>query len=81
MESILEMQLGLASQLRCEVDLVDLRQSHGAILQEVLCRGKLLLNRNPKAFEALLKRMWYEREDDQRYSEKTIKERLKQWED
>ena len=78
-DELVDRKLKLSTLVKCEVDLVDLAQSHGAILDEIMCKGKLLICRNPKALENLIKRMWYEKEDDQRFSEITIKERLKQW--
>lgn len=79
LNELLDRKLKLASSLGREVDLIDLSQVHGALLEEVLCKGEILIRANPESFARLLKRMWYEKEDDQRFSEKTIKERLKLW--
>lgn len=78
-DDLVERKLNLASVIGYEVDLIDISQCHGAILEEIMCKGEILIRRNLKAFENLLKRMWYEKEDDQRFSEKTIKERMKLW--
>ena len=78
-EELLEFNSGLRLKLGREIDLVDLRASHGALLSEILTRGKLLLMRDPAVYAALIKRMWYEREDDGRFLAITLKERQKQW--
>jgi predicted nucleotidyltransferase len=75
-DEIVDLQLELSSFLKKEVDLVDLSNSHGAILDEVIGRGDFLINRHPELYEKLLKRCWYEREDDSRFAQKTYKERL-----
>ena len=76
-EEILDAKLHLGTDLGCEVDLIDLAASHGAILQEVVCRGELLINRDSEAYARLIKRMWFEKEDDGRFIQKTFQERLR----
>ena len=78
-DELIELQLALSSKLSKEVDVVDLSVSHGAILDEVFGRGDLLINRNPELYAKLLKRMWYEKEDDARFTQKTYEERLRIW--
>ncbi len=78
-EQLLEFSSGLRLILGREIDLVDLRASHGALLSEILSRGKLLVMRDPAVYAALIKRMWYETEDDGRFLAITLKERQKQW--
>ncbi len=78
-----EALLNLADRIRLlvkrEVDLVDLRKAHGALLTEILTGGTIILLRDSSIYEQLLKRMWYEREDDGRFVEKILQERLKAW--
>lgn len=76
---LIEISQDLGSLLKREVDLIDLATCHGAILQESLVRGKQILLRDPERLSALIKRMWYEREDDARFSAKTIAERRAHW--
>ena len=78
-DQLIQLSQDLGSLLRREVDLVDLATCHGAILQESLVRGKQILLLNPERLSTLIKRMWYEREDDARFSAKTIAERRAHW--
>ena len=73
------MATDLGQALGREVDLVDLREAHGAILEEVIVRGEHLIVRDPEVMARLLKRMWYEKEDDARFRQITWQERLRQW--
>ncbi len=65
--------------LGLEIDLVDLANSHGPILEEVLVKGERLIEKSPEYFAQLLKRMWYEKEDDARFREKTMQIRMQKW--
>ena len=76
-DDLLDIKLKLGTHLGREVDVVDLAKSHGAILQEVICRGELLINRSCEAYACTLKRMWFEQEDDARFTQKTFQERLR----
>lgn len=78
-DELVDIQLALSSELAKEVDVVDLSVSHGAILDEVIGRGDFLINRDPELYAKLLKRMWYEKEDDARFTQKIYDERLRIW--
>ena len=52
---------------------------HGAILEEALIKGEKILQRSPADFEHLLKKMWYDKEDDGRFRRRTHQLRLAQW--
>ncbi len=45
------------------VDLVDLGRVDGLILQQILCKGKLLVRNDPAAYSRLLQRMLYNQTD------------------
>ena len=45
------------------VDLVDLMAVSGVILQQALCRGRMVLNRDPLLHAQLILRMWYDQVD------------------
>jgi predicted nucleotidyltransferase len=69
----------IAVEFNCEVDLVDLESAHGALLQEILTRGALAINRSPSLYEKFIKRMLAEKEDDSRVASKAIAERIQKW--
>lgn len=79
-EALLDLADRIRQLLRREVDLVDLSKAHGALLTEILTGGTIILLRDPLIYERLIKRMWYEREDDGRFIEKILQERLRSWE-
>lgn len=49
--------------LHQEVDFVDLYSLHGPLLHEIFARGAIVFKKSPQALAALLKRLWYDRED------------------
>ena len=61
---------------RREVDLVDLLSAKGAILFETMVNGTLLFCKNTAIRESLLKRMWREQDDDYRFSQKVLMQRI-----
>jgi predicted nucleotidyltransferase len=69
----------LARIARREVDLVDLSTARGALLTEILVKGERLYQTSPEETARLLKRMWYDREDDGRARQHTQKTRLQRW--
>ena len=74
-----EISSNLSEKTGRELDLVDLDAAHGALLQEAIVRGKVIYKSHPSVFEALLKRMLAEKEDDARFHEKTVAERKRIW--
>ena len=57
------LQIALSHGLNYEVDLIDLQAVSGLILKEVLCSGKVVLNKVPAIYAQLMKKMWYNQED------------------
>ncbi len=45
------------------VDLVDLNSVSGTILQQVLCTGIILINKQPTLYAKLILKMWYNQAD------------------
>ena len=78
-DQILALQNRLAAKMNREIDLVDLRTAHGALLQEILARGVVVLKKDPHAYYLLLKRMLGESEDDARVHAKVVEERKQNW--
>ncbi|MEA3334235.1 MAG: nucleotidyltransferase domain-containing protein, partial [Pseudomonadota bacterium] len=46
-----------------EIDLVDLQEVSGVILQQALCTGTVLLKKSTILHAGLLKKLWYNQED------------------
>ena len=65
----------------CEVDVVDLTVAYGAILEEAIVKGIPILQRSPEDFARLLKKLWYDKEDDGRARRHTMDTRLKLWQE
>ena len=63
--------------LKKPVDLIDLRDAHGSLLQEILVRGLVIKNEEPTVYERLIGRMLGEKEDDGRFLKKIVDLRLK----
>lgn len=62
LERKLELHEALARVLPNEVDLVDLQEVNGPILQQALCRGVLLKSSSP-VYAALIRKMWFNQAD------------------
>lgn len=58
-----------------DVDLVDLSGLSGTILKQILCRGRVLIRKNPQALADLYKRMIYNQTDMMPYVIRTLEER------
>ncbi|MDP0500435.1 MAG: nucleotidyltransferase domain-containing protein [Verrucomicrobiota bacterium JB022] len=63
-EQRLELMRDLAVAVGREVDLLDLHDSTGVILTEVLTKGTILLKRDTAAYSELIRRMFYYNEDE-----------------
>jgi len=60
---ILDLNLSLSASFNYEFDIVDLNKNSGVILQQALCNGKILLNKNNELYVQLIKKMWYNQAD------------------
>ncbi len=69
----------LDKRLSLPVDLVDLSAVSGVILKEILCRGKVLIKKNPQAFVRLLERLVYNQEDVMPYYHSVLRERAERF--
>lgn len=78
-----EQRLALVDRLTCTlgrpVDLVDLAEVNGVILQQILCNGKVLLKNSVQSFVRLLQRMVYNQEDMMPYHRRTLRERVERF--
>ena len=61
------------------VDLLDLSQTHGLLLQQVLTRGRIIFCKDRSRYAALLLRMLYEEADYMPYYRRILAERRRTW--
>lgn len=53
----------LSAIIHREVDLIDLREAHGVLLQQILAHRQTLLNRDPELYGNLISRRVYDESD------------------
>ena len=69
----------LAVGLGRPVDLIDLAQTHGPLLQQILTKGRLLICTDRTRFADLLLRVVYEEADVMPYYRRILAERRQAW--
>ena len=69
----------LAVGLGRPVDLIDLAQTHGPLLQQILTKGRLLLCTDRTRYADLLVRVVYEEADVMPYYRRILAERRQAW--
>ena len=69
----------LAVALGRPVDLIDLAQTHGPLLQQILAKGRLLLCTDRTRYADLLLRVVYEEADVMPYYRRILAERRRAW--
>ena len=62
-EEKMSLAAALETATQRSIDLVDLQQVSGPILQQALCTGRIILKKSPPLLAELLKRMWYNQAD------------------
>ncbi len=62
-----------------EVDLIDLQQVSGTILQEALCKGSVMVNNDNLVYAFLLRKMWYNQADMMPYYRRILETRRKEF--
>ena len=79
----LETRLAIATQLskalHREVDLIDLQDVTGEILQQSLCRGTKLLQKDARVHADLIKRLWFDQTDMMPYRRRILAERRRRF--
>jgi hypothetical protein len=65
----------LSAALKLEVDLIDLHEARGVLLQQILAHRKTLLNRDPELYGNLVARRVYEESDLMPLYEKMLQAR------
>jgi predicted nucleotidyltransferase len=61
------------------VDLIDLSQTHGPLLQQILARGRMIVCKDRSRYADLLLRMLYEEADYMPYYRRILAERRQAW--
>ena len=69
----------LAAAVGRPIDLIDLNQAHGPLLQQVLTTGRLMLCRNRTEYAELLRRLAYEEADVMPYYRRSLATRRHAW--
>ena len=71
----LDMMEAFASALGREVDLVDLMADQGLILQQAMCTGKIVRNKDKSLYANLISRMLLSQADMMPYYDRILRER------
>ena len=71
--------LDLAVAIGLPVDLIDLAQAHGPLLQQIVTRGRMVLCKNRTLYAELLRRVAYDEADVMPYYRRILSERRQAW--
>ena len=75
LETRLAMAVQLSKALHREVDLIDLQDVAGEILQQSLCQGINLLQKDAGLYARLIQRLWFDQADMMPYRRRILAER------
>ena len=75
----MELITRLQSELKRDVDIVDLFHLNGTLLKQILCRGRVLIKANTESLAALTRRMIYNESDMMPYVMRTLMERQRRF--
>ena len=79
LETRLAIALQLSKALHREVDLVDLQDVAGEILQQSLCQGIKLLQKDAGLSARLIQRLWFDQADMMPYRRRILAERRRRF--
>jgi predicted nucleotidyltransferase len=79
LETRLAMAMQLSKALHRKVDLVDLQDVAGEILQQSLCQGIKLLQKDAGVYARLLLRLWFDQADLMPYRRRILAERRRRF--
>src|SRR5215510_10198278 len=79
LETRLALAARMAQALHREVDLIDLQDVTGEILQQSLCRGTKLLQKDARVHADLIKRLWFDQSDMMPYRRRILAERRRRF--
>lgn len=69
----------LATKLNRPIDLVDLKETNGTLLHQIISKGKLIYCTDRILYAELIKKMLYNQVDMMPYHDRILKERRKKW--
>lgn len=69
----------LSVALKREVDLVDLNQVSGLILEQAICQSKIVIKNDQALYAGLLKKLWYNQADMMPYVKRILMKRSEEW--
>jgi predicted nucleotidyltransferase len=78
-EDKVRLSQALSSALKKEVDLVDLQDVSGLILEQALCKAVIVKNDDHELYARLLKRLWYNQADMMPYVKQILAQRSTNW--
>ena len=79
LETHLAIAVQLAKALHREVDLIDLQDVAGEILQQSLCQGVKLLQKDAGLYARLIQRLWFDQADMMPYRRRILAERRRRF--
>ena len=79
LETRLAIATRLSKTLHREVDLVDLQDVTGEILQQSLCKGTQILQKDTSLHADLIKRLWFDQADMMPYRRRILSERRRRF--
>jgi predicted nucleotidyltransferase len=79
LETRLAMAIQLSQALHREVDLIDLQDVTGEILQQSLCQGTNLLQKDAGLYARLIRRLWFDQADVMPYRRRILAERRRRF--
>ncbi len=79
LETRLAMAVQLSKALHREVDLIDLQEVTGEILQQSLCQGVKLLQKDAGLYARLMQRLWFDQADMMPYRRRILAERRRRF--
>jgi predicted nucleotidyltransferase len=79
LDTRLDLATRLSQALRREVDLIDLQEVSGVILQQSLCQGKIALQKDSALHARLIKRLWFNQADMMPYTRRILLERRRRF--
>jgi predicted nucleotidyltransferase len=79
LETRLAMAMQLSQALHREVDLIDLQDVAGEILQQSLCQGIKLLQKDAGVYARLVQRLWFDQADMMPYRRRILAERRRRF--
>jgi predicted nucleotidyltransferase len=79
LETRLAMAVQLSKALHREVDLIDLQDVTGEILQQSLCQGVKLLQKDAELYARLIQRLWFDQADMMPYRRRILAERRRRF--